>query len=91
MSFNKTLDTRTFAIVILAAVPNIETIHDRMPVILKNEALAAWINPETSKADALVLLRQNRGTDLVFHPVGKAVGNVRNKGPELIDPIEISA
>lgn len=43
---------------------------------------------ETNKADALDILQENRGADLVFHPVGKDVGKVANKGPELIDPVE---
>ncbi len=87
-TYNKTLDVRTFAIVTLAPTPNIEHIHNRMPVILAQDAIEAWLNPETPKEDAVELLQQNRGADLVFHEVGTAVGNVRNKGPELIEPIE---
>lgn len=88
MALNKTLDSRTFAIVTLAATDNISHIHDRMPVILKQDAMTSWLDGGTSKADALELLQENRGTDLVFHPVSKNVGNVKNKGPELIDPID---
>lgn len=87
MSYNKVLDTRTFAIVTLAATDNISHIHDRMPVILKENAMSSWMDGETSKADALDIMQENRGTDLVFHPVSKDVGKVANKGPELIDPV----
>ena len=62
-------------------------LHNRMPVILKNDVLADWINPETSKADALEMLQENRGADQVFYPVTKAVGSVKNKEPELIEQI----
>lgn len=87
-SFNKNLDVTTFAIVTLEAVPGISALHSRMPVILDRNALADWINPDTDKAAALELLQQNRGADLVYHPVSKAVGSVQNKSPDLIDPIE---
>lgn len=87
MSYNKTLDIGSCAIVTLAPTPNIAEIHNRMPVILRDDALAQWMDPQTSPADALELLQQNRGSDLAFHAVSKAVGNVRNKEPDLIDPI----
>ncbi|MEX3009021.1 SOS response-associated peptidase [Hoeflea sp. TYP-13] len=87
MSRNKNLDTVTFAIVTLAATDNIAHIHDRMPVILKGGTLEAWMNPETGRADALDLLQDNRGTDLVYYPVSHEVGSVKNKGPELISEI----
>ncbi len=45
------------------------------------------MNPETNKEDAVDLLQKNRGADLVFHLVDKAVGNVRNKEPELVEPV----
>ncbi len=87
MSYNKVLDTRTFAIVTLAAHENIEHIHNRMPVIFKSDALATWMNAETSKDDALELLQENRGGDLAYYPVSKDVGKVANKGSDLIKPI----
>ncbi len=56
-----------------------------MPVILKGEVLTAWLDAETGKAEALELLQQNRGGELVYYPVSKDVGNVANKGAELIE------
>jgi len=85
-AYNKALDTTTFAIVTLDADPSVAEIHNRMPVILKPDALEAWMDPATGKDDALDLLQQNRGPDLVYYAVDKAVGNVRNKQPELIEP-----
>ncbi len=85
MSYNKILGTRTFAIVTLAADQSVADIHNRMPVILNSDALAAWVNSDTSKDDALELLQENRGADLVYYPVSKDVGSVKNKGPELIE------
>lgn len=87
MSFNKTLDLATFAIVTLPADPSVASVHNRMPAILKPDVMTAWMDPETDTATAEELLQQNRGSDLVYHPVSKAVGNVRNKGAELIDEV----
>ena len=87
MSRNKNLETTSFAIVTLAAHASVEQLHARMPVVLDPEALKAWIDPDTDKADALELLQQNRGADFIYHPVTKAVGNVRTKGPETIDEV----
>ena len=85
MSTNKVLDTRTFAIITLAADEGIANIHNRMPVIFKGDVLDAWLDAETGKAEALDLLQHNRGGELVYYPVSKDVGNVANKGPELIE------
>lgn len=86
-SYNKKLETKTFAIVTLAAAPQIEHIHNRMPVILKGDALADWMSMDTDKAKALELLQENRGTDLVYHTVSKDVGSVKNKDSYLIDEV----
>ena len=85
MSYNRNLDIATFAIVTLPAAAPVMPVHDRMPVILKPDALTAWMDPATDRAAAVDLLQDNRGDDLVYHPVSKAVGNVRNKDPELIE------
>jgi putative SOS response-associated peptidase YedK len=36
---------------------------------------------------ALEALAQAAEPDLVFHPVGKAVGSPKNDGPDLVEPI----
>ena len=43
---------------------NIRFIHDRMPLILPESAVADWIRPETRPEDLLSLAR----TDLLFRP-----------------------
>ena len=80
MSYNKTLDQVTFAIVTLLAEPSVAPVHNRMPAVFRSDVLATWMDPATDSAAAAELLRQNRSPDLVYHPVSRAVGNVRNKG-----------
>jgi putative SOS response-associated peptidase YedK len=40
-----------------------------------------------TEGDPISLLRSARENVLRFWPVGKAVGNVRNDGPQLLEPI----
>jgi putative SOS response-associated peptidase YedK len=74
----------SFTIVTTAANDRMRPLHDRMPVILAPEAVARWLDP-ASEPDALSdLLCPCPDARLALHPVTRAVGNVRNEGPELI-------
>ncbi|MCQ9162970.1 SOS response-associated peptidase [Arthrobacter sp. STN4] len=61
-------------------------IHDRMPVIVPAGDLQSdWLDPAlTDKSEIRSLLDAIPDPVLVPREVGKAVGNVRNNGPELI-------
>jgi putative SOS response-associated peptidase YedK len=63
-------------------------LHDRMPVILGDEDLPAWLG-ETPLADPASLLKQFPGERMTMWPVAKAVGNVRSQGAELAEPIAL--
>jgi putative SOS response-associated peptidase YedK len=59
-----------------------------MPVILAPDDWPFWLGtPEQRKN----LLRPFPAEQMECWPVGKAVGNVRNQGPELIDRVQIPA
>lgn len=60
-------------------------IHDRQPVILPPDLWSVWC--EASPADAQGVLAAVPEADLVYHPVPRAVGSPKNKGPELVEPI----
>lgn len=63
-------------------------VHDRMPVILGPDAFAFWLDPHTKDLGRLqALLRPCAEDRLRMHPVSMRVGNVRNQGPELMDPL----
>jgi putative SOS response-associated peptidase YedK len=71
---------------ILTCAPNAlcAQVHDRMPVMLAPEDWTAWLaTPEQRKA----LLRPFPAGDMTMWPVTRAVGNVKNTGPELVEPI----
>ena len=62
-------------------------IHNRMPVFLPPAAWDEWLDPDNEDVDALQELLVPADEALLrAHPVDPAVGNVRNKGAELIDP-----
>ena len=64
-------------------------IHDRMPVFLPPSVWDEWLDPENDDVEALKELLVPAGESLlVAHPVDPAVGNVRNKGAELIEPYD---
>ena len=76
---------------IITTGPNelMSSIHDRMPVILPEEAEAAWINLEVDSADELKpLIRPFPAASMEAFEVSSAVNSARNEGPELIERVE---
>ncbi|MDG9890307.1 SOS response-associated peptidase [Pseudomonas juntendi] len=64
-------------------------VHDRRPVVLTPELGREWIDPGTSKehAEQLALNLGEPAEAFEWYRVSIAVGNVRNQGAELIEPI----
>ena len=60
-------------------------IHNRMPVILEPRQFTARL--EDADRDVLWACADEL---LGAHPVDKAVGNVRNNSPELIEPTAVA-
>jgi len=75
---------RTFAILTTAANAQMSVLHNRMPVILETSDWAAWLGE--TEADPVTLLRPSAEGVLRLWPVDKRVGNVRNDGPDLLEP-----
>ncbi len=79
-----------FTIITAAADTGLLDIHDRRPVVLPAALAAEWLDPDTLPARALEIATEH-GLDaeaFKWYPVGKAVGNPRNQGPELIEEID---
>ena len=63
-------------------------IHDRMPLMVERDRWAAWLDPTVSERDDLLsLLVPAAPGRLEAFPVSTDVNNVRNNGPELVEPI----
>ncbi|AYL14629.1 hypothetical protein D9N00_08645 [Pseudomonas syringae pv. actinidiae] len=80
-----------FVIITSASDSGMVDIHDRRPVVLTAEDARAWLDSETTpqKAEALAKEQCRIVDDFKWFPVDRAVGNVRNQGPELIYPVEL--
>lgn len=59
-----------------------EQYHQRMPVVLEEADRAAWLHEGPEE-----LLRPAGDDVLQAWPVSPAVGNTRNEGPELVEPL----
>lgn len=80
---------RSTTIITTAANETMAPVHDRMPAILPPGDWSHWLDPTNADLEMLGrLLVPAPEHLLVMHPVSTDVGNVRNKGPHLADPIE---
>lgn len=77
----------TCTVLTTAATDETGMIHDRMPLLLTAETRDDWLDPASSRTDLLDLLVPAQQHGLTAFPVSAAVGNVRNNGPELVDPL----
>jgi putative SOS response-associated peptidase YedK len=67
-------------------------IHDRMPLMVPRDRWGAWLDPALSDRDQLLpLLEPAAPGRLEAFPVSALVSNVRNNGPELLEPLPLGA
>jgi len=59
----------------------------RMPAILPKASWALWLDPASQIREVQPLLVPFPDALMAAHPVGQAVGNVRNDSPDLILPV----
>ncbi len=75
----------TCAIITLAAQPNLESIHDRMPVCIGAADWDAWLDPAIDVQVASDLLVPR--ADLRAFRVDRGANSVRNNSPALIEEL----
>jgi putative SOS response-associated peptidase YedK len=82
----------SFTILTRDSIGDLGSIHDRMPLFLDPDHADAWLDPTTDNArdvlDAAIDAAPAIAGSLTDHVVSKAVGNVRNDSPALIEPAE---
>lgn len=64
-------------------------VHDRMPMMVEPERWGAWLDPSTAKDSLLDLLVPAAPGRLEAYPISTLVSNVRNNGPELVEPLPL--
>lgn len=77
---------------IITTTPNelLETIHDRMPVILPAETQKAWLARDTRPMELLSLLNPFSGAAMKGHPVSQQVNYAQAEDAGLVEPVELS-
>jgi putative SOS response-associated peptidase YedK len=78
-------DLLTFTVITTDPNEVVQPLHDRMPVIIPDKDYDRWLkpNPERPPID---LLRPFDAEKMTAWKVDKAVGNVKNDRPDLMEP-----
>lgn len=75
------------AIITTGPSGDIGGIHDRMPAVLEPDMVEPWLHGGDPALLAALVHPAHEGT-LSRHPVSRRVNDVRNDGPDLVEPIE---
>jgi putative SOS response-associated peptidase YedK len=82
---------RTFTIITTGPNEQMTGLHDRMPVVVPDDAWSQWLDPDGDVDDLRPLFEPSDAITLAIDPVADLVNTVRNDGPELIRPIDLRA
>jgi putative SOS response-associated peptidase YedK len=78
----------TCTVLTTSAEDDLGRIHDRMPLLVERERYGAWLDPTISDPERLQgLLVPAAPGRLEAFPVSTLVNNVKNNGPELVEPL----
>lgn len=81
-------ELETCTIITTEANALIRPLHDRMAVILPEEAYSTWLDPTTRPKELQALLRPAPDDWLIAYPVSPRVNSPANDDPSLIEPVE---
>jgi putative SOS response-associated peptidase YedK len=84
-SKDKSETKETFTIVTTKPSKFAGQFHNRMPLVLEPDTWDQWMKGEPDAAAAL--MKPANENVLVSRPVARAVGNVRNNTPDLLDAL----
>lgn len=78
-----------FVIITADSAGGMVDIHDRRPVVFSPKLAREWLDHATPKerAEHMALLEGESPEMLEWFQVDRAVGNVRNQSPHLIEPV----
>jgi putative SOS response-associated peptidase YedK len=89
-SWNSKDGSNILSCTIITTEPNklLEEVHNRMPVILPENAYSEWLDPSEKRPDELTqLLQPYPDGDLEVYPVSKLVNKPSNELPDCIKPV----
>ena len=84
---------RVLSCSVITTEPNtvLRPIHDRMPAVLPDDTVDVWLDSEFHDLAALKsMLRPCADDELYAYRVPTLVNNVRNDGPELVEPLGVA-
>ncbi|MEO7908171.1 MAG: SOS response-associated peptidase [Roseiflexaceae bacterium] len=78
-----------YSYTVITTAPNdlVAPIHNRMPVIFRQEDEDAWLNQESDSARLLSLLKAYPADAMQAYPVSRAVNSPANEGAELMQAV----
>lgn len=83
-------DDDGFVIITADALGGMVDVHDRRPVAFSPAFAREWLDPATPRERAEEMLAAGEGPDVFeWYRVDRAVGNVRNQGPQLVEPLPV--
>lgn len=77
---------RTGTIITMESKGQVAELHNRVPLVLEPDSWAQWLEAKPAEAYDLI---QAPGDILKWWPVSKDVGNVKNQGAHLAEPIDL--
>ena len=80
-----------YSYTVITTVPNelVASIHNRMPVILRQEDEDTWLDKEADPTQLLALLKAYPADKMEAYPVSRAVNSPANEGAELMQPVAV--
>lgn len=76
-----------FAIITTTPNKTVGRIHDRMPVMLLDDQVEDWLNPDTAVEQAEKLFKPYPDKLMTSYEVSRSVNFARNKGSDVVEPI----
>ena len=77
----------TFTVLTTASNRDASKIHDRMPVVLREEQALTWLAPDASKDQLLELCKPLPDGSLQAYRVGLVVNSASHETPECVQPM----
>ena len=65
-----------------------ESIHDRMQVILSREAASLWLDPGSNAAELKAVLMPYPSSEMDAYEISTLVNSPRNDSPEVIERVD---
>ncbi len=81
-------DDLRFTILTISAIESLSGIHHRMPVVILDQHIDTWLNPNNSTAiEQAEIIDSANNVEFTHHRVSREVNKVTNQGPHLARPI----